>query len=761
MGAYAPLFTAGLAALLLLTGGGAAAAQAPAPAADSLATLRVRVLADAAPLAAATVRIGRIGAQTSANGEVVLRVAAGDILLITTRLGYRADSLALRLRAGADTSLVVRLTEADESLEAVVVSATRSERRVEDVPLRVEVIDEEEIGEKVAMTPGDIAMMLNETSGLRVQTTSPSLGGANVRVQGLRGRYTLLLTDGLPLYGQAGGLGLLQIPPVDLGRVEIIKGTASALYGSAALGGVVNLVSRRPGDAATRELIVNQSSLGATDAVVFAGAPLNEQWGGTLLVGGHRQRRNDLDRDGWTDMPGYERVVVRPRLFFEDDDGRSAFVTAGYTREDRTGGTMAGRVAPDGLPFAEGLATTRADVGLLLRWIVNEPGPLRGAILTARGSAMQQRHAHQFGTVRERDRHETGFGEASLVVPRGPTTWILGAAVQRDAYRTGDVAGFDYMFVVPGVFGQLDVDATRWLTFSGSARADRHNVYGTFVNPRLSILARGPVEGLLAGWTVRLSGGAGSFAPVPFTEETEVTGLAPLLPLAGVTAERARSASLDVGGPLELPIGRVELNATLFGSRVSRALQIRSIPGSTPAGASRLALANAPSGSAFDTRTWGGELLARLRLDPFRVTATYTHLRAREWDVDAAPGSAARRDVPLTPRHAVGVVASVEEEDEYRIGFEVYHTGQQALIDNPFRATSRPYTVIGFLAERVIATPLGRARLFINGENLGNVRQTRTDPLVLPVRGDGGRWTTDVWSLLEGRVVNGGVRFAF
>ncbi|MBC7894067.1 MAG: TonB-dependent receptor plug domain-containing protein, partial [Cytophagaceae bacterium] len=84
-------------------------------------------------------------------------------------------------------------------MEAVVVSATRSERRVEDVPLRVEVIDEEEIAEKVAMTPGDIAMMLNETAGLRVQSTSPSLGGANVRIQGLLGRYSLLLTDGLPL----------------------------------------------------------------------------------------------------------------------------------------------------------------------------------------------------------------------------------------------------------------------------------------------------------------------------------------------------------------------------------------------------------------------------------------------------------------------------------------------------------------------------------------------------------------------------------
>ena len=90
-------------------------------------------------------------------------------------------------------------------------------------------------------------MLVNETTGLRVQTTAPSLGAANVRIRGLRGRYSQLLADGLPLYGAQGdSLSLLQVPPLDLGQVEIIKGVASALYGASALGGVVNLVSRRP-----------------------------------------------------------------------------------------------------------------------------------------------------------------------------------------------------------------------------------------------------------------------------------------------------------------------------------------------------------------------------------------------------------------------------------------------------------------------------------------------------------------------------------
>ena len=101
---------------------------------------------------------------------------------------------------------------------SITVSATRTGGRLEDQPLRVEVLEREEIEEKMLMTPGDIVMMLNEMGGMRVQATSPSLGAASVRVQGMRGRYTRFLSDGLPLFGEVGGLGLLQIPPMDLGK---------------------------------------------------------------------------------------------------------------------------------------------------------------------------------------------------------------------------------------------------------------------------------------------------------------------------------------------------------------------------------------------------------------------------------------------------------------------------------------------------------------------------------------------------------------
>ncbi len=787
-------------ALAVLPLAGAPAATQDRPAADSLATVTITVVHDATPVPAALVRTidvsPAVGTQTDARGVATMRLPAGERRLVVGRTGYVTDTLLVALRAGQDTAIVARLESRGAELAAVVVSATRGERRVEDTPLRVEVIDEEEIAEKVAMTPGDIAMMLNETGGLRVQPTNPSLGGANVRIQGLRGRYSLLLVDGLPLHGgQAGGLGLLQIPPVDLGRVEIVKGTASALYGSSALGGVVNLVSRRPGDAPERTVLVNRTSRGGTDGVAFLSGPVTERWGYTLLAGAHAQRRDDLDDDGWTDVAGYERLVARPRLYYHDGAGRTAFLTAGVTTEDREGGTMDGGTVPGGGAFEEALGTRRADVGGLARWVLHTDGALGGSIVTVRGSAVEQRHDHRFGPVTEEDRHRTWFGEAAIAVPRlvageRNVTYVLGVAFQRDGYRNADVPGMGYEHDVPSAFAQVDVDAARWLSISTSARLDAHEVFGTFVDPRVSILLRRGEEGGLAGWSTRLSAGTGAFAPTPVTEETASTGLTPLvLPAAGglaaLEAERARSASLDVGGPVETAIGRLELNATAFGSRVANALQVRPVDGTTTGGASRIALMN----SAGPTRTWGGELLARLvhtlgddedagdahdaehaddgdahgdEPPSLRVTLSYTYLRSTECDPDAAAATGcARREVPLTPRHAAGMVASVERHGAYRVGLELYYTGRQRLDRDPYREASIPYLLVGILAERAFETRVGVARLFVNLENLTDVRQTRHDPLLRPERGPGGRWTTDAWTDLTGFSMNAGVRLGF
>lgn len=611
-------------------------------------------------------------------------------------------------------------------MAGIVVSATRNDRRVEDQPMRVEVVEPEEVAEKVAMTPGDVAMLLNETGGLRVQNTGPAVGSANVRIHGLRGRYTQLLADGLPLYGEAGAIGLLQIPPMDLLQVEIVKGAASALYGPSALGGLINLVSRRPVRRES-ELLLNATTQRGGDAVFFGARPLGGPWGGTLLLGGHGQTRFDRDADGWADLPGYERLLMRPRLFYDNHDGRMLFVTAGVTAERRRGGTLDGRVAPDNAPYQVSQRTRRFDAGL------SAVTPLgRGLTLKGRASGMLAMHRHAYGDSIDDDRHLSGLAEVTLGRPSERSAWLLGAALPVERFRSDSVARLGYTFTAPALFGQVDLSPSARIAIQASGRVDFHSEYGTQASPRLSALWRAAGD-----WSVRVSGGLGYFAPTPFVEEVDAVGLRSIT-VAPLRAERATMLSADIGGL----VGPVEINATVFASSIAHPVQLDQI------GPDSLELANAGQ----SVRSQGFDLVARLVREPWHVVAAWTFVYATE---AACSTCATRREVSLNPRHSAGLVAAFEQRG-WRVGGELYVTGRQALDGNPYRAKSPTYAVVGLLVQRDI----GRARLFVNFENLGDARMTRRDPLLLPVFSSRTGWTTDAWGPLEGRVVNGGMRLA-
>jgi iron complex outermembrane receptor protein len=530
----------------------------------------------------------------------------------------------------------------------------------------------------------------------------------------------------LPLFGQqGGGLGLLQIPPVDLGQVEVIKGVSSALYGAGAMAGVVNLISRRPAKEPVHEILLNRTTRGGTDASIFAASQLSTHWGASVLGSGDWQQHNDIDKDGWADLAAYSRGVLRPRLFWDGGSGRSGFLTAGVTYENRDGGTVQGAVLPaTGAPYTESLNTRRYDIGGNLQYVVKA-----NYVVSARFAASWQDHDHRFGDVRERDRHELLFGELTARGTLHRNTWVAGVAAQRDVYLPRDVPRFTYRYNTPGVFLQDDFEVSRWLSVSASGRADFQNKYGTFLSPRVSALIR------WRGWTSRLSAGRGFFAPTPLTEETESAGLTRLVIPRPLIAERGRSASVD----LSRKIGPAYYTVTLFESSVNHPINVER--------GDRYQLVNLSE----PTRNVGAEFLGTVRKAAFSATLSYTYVRARQFEFGQ------RVDAPLTPRHSFGIVGVWEKEKAGRIGVESYYTGQQRLEENPYRAESKAYVLFGFLAERRI----GRYKLFVNVENLTNVRQTRWNPLLRPDRAVDGRWTVDAWAPLDGRVLNAGVRLTF
>ena len=702
-------------AFFFMTVPGAALFAASAQAQDL--SVVIRVAHEHVPLAAATVRVGVQTRATNAAGEALFRVAPGRYVVSAQRIGFttHADTLSI----AADTVHVIELEEEAVESEEIIVTSTRGDRRIQDEPVKVEVVTREEVEEKLLMTPGSVAMLLNETPGLRVQETSPALGGAVIRIQGLEGRYTQLLSDGLPLFGgQAGSLGVLQVPPMDLAQVEVIKGAASSLYGGSALGGVVNLVSRRPSN--ETELLVNQTTRGGTDAVLWQSRAVSETFGYTGLVSAHAQNAQYIDSDGWADLPRYRRVVARPR-FFVSSGSSSAMMTAGVMVEDRAGGG----VVPDGSSVAQELSTRRFDIGGTARRIIGS-----ALQLDARGSFSTTGHDHVYGPRSEQDRHTTAFAEASVRGQTGRHYWVVGTALQNDRYSAEQLSRFDYSFLTPSVFLQDEVTFSERVLGSFSVRVDHHSEYGTFVAPRVSSLLRFTDDA-----SVRLTAGRGYYGPTPFMDETEEVGLFQLRALEDLKAEVADLISAD----LSWAKSGFETNVSLFASRIADALDV------VEDGA-ELELANL----GRDTRTKGIDALVRYRLEPFGVTASYTFVDAQRPHV--ATGILAR--APLVPRHAASMVAVYEQHGKGRVGLEVYYTGLQQLEDKSYGPESRAYTLVGLLVEK----RFGRVRAFLNMENITNVRQTDFSPLLRPGATSYGRWSTDVWAPIDGRTFNGGIR---
>ena len=709
---------------------GPAAAQArPDGPANTLRALVVDAH-EQAPLPGASVALGAVRGVTDADGNVALSgIPDGAATVVVSFVGFETVDLTVTFPL-ADSLLtggvlVVALGEDELGLDETTVTAPRGGRTLADTPTRVEIIGEEEIAEKITMDPSGIAMVLNESPGIVVQQTSAVSASASFRIQGLDGRYTQLLRDGFPLYGGlSGGLSLLQIPPLDLAQVEVIKGPASTLYGGGAIAGLVNLVSKAPTEAGERRLLVNGTTAGGLDVALYA-ARRTARLGYTVLASGNAQRAFDAEGDAFTNLPATRRLTLSPTLFHYG----AGVLTAGLsgTVEARDGGLVAA-VRGDSAGYTERNASERASAFAGYSRLV---GPDTRAVLRSSGSVF--RRSVSTPGFRFAGRQTQTYTEASVDLRRGAHETVAGIDARTDRFDQsgGGADTLDYAHAAVGAFGQHTVDLGPAVAVEAGLRVDALGRASRrarlFVLPRLSVLVRPG-----GGFTARAGGGVGYAAPTPFLEASErraYRGVARVP--ASVDVERSVGGTVDVGwrgavGPLA-----VALNQAVYVTRLNRPL----VPVET-GGALSFRTADG------HVRTAGSETTARLAAGGLALFLGYVTLDAAQTE----RGQTAR--LPLTARHRTYSVLVWERHGRFRVGVEAYYTSRQPLSDG---GTSPGYLLAGILGERRI----GRVRVFANFENVLDARQSRTAPLVLGPRAAPA--FAEIWGPTDGFVANGGV----
>ncbi|WP_347156834.1 TonB-dependent receptor [Pontibacter chitinilyticus] len=674
------------------------------------------------------------GSSSNAAGRITIpNVPDGVQHILFRYVGYEQQDLAVTFPlANPDTTFTVLLVPAGEGLEEVVVSATRSSRTISDIPTRVEVISGEELAEKGNMKPGDIRMMLNESTGIQTQQTSATSYNSSIRIQGLDGKYTQIIRDGFPLYsGFSGGLGLLQIAPLDLRQVEVVKGSASTLYGGGAIAGLVNLVSKVPTEERQLDFLLNGTSARGLDVSGFYAEKFNKV-GTTIFASYNHGTPYDPAGIGLTAIPEFNRYTLNPKLFLYLTPKTTFYTGFNSTVEERRGGDMQYlRGEGDALhAYFERNKTNRLSTQAELDHQLGEH-----AALAIKNSVSHYDRVIELPGYRFSGAQLSSFSEATYHYTSEKAEWVAGLNLLTDKFKEDQVADEvdrSYNYTTLGAFAQSTWNASDQLTLEAGLRGDYHSAYGFFLLPRLSAMFRiGP------NLTTRLGGGLGYKAPTAFTEDAERIQFQNVLPpdVHNTKAERSFGGNYDVNYRTAFFNDRVtlSLNGLLFYTRVNDPIELMPLDNG-------YWQYQQPSGF-IDTK--GIETNIKLTYQDFKLFVGYTLADVHEHY------NHSQQVYPLVPRHRLNNVLMYEVEDKLKLGLEGYYIGPQQLNDG---TTGRAYWLAGFMAEKLWE----HFSLFINFENLLDTRQTAFDTIYT------GTITNpvfkDIYAPVDGFVVNGGIK---
>jgi outer membrane receptor for ferrienterochelin and colicins len=502
--------------------------------------------------------------------------AAGEHTLTISVDGFmphRARVVVDERRASYDVTLTPGFHQ------QTVVTATRTSRRLDDVPVRTEVIGRDSIDRLAARTLADA---LEFTTGVRIENNCQNCNFSQIRLLGLEGPYTQLLVDGQPVISSLAQVyGIEQIPARMIERIEVVKGGGSALYGPGSVGGVVNIIPREPSKAGavfeTRSDVMNGepglSLSGAADWVSSSQDALVSVFGQF-----DRVRPIDLTGDGFTEVAHRQLDAFGARAA-KYVFGSAAKLTVDVTsiRENRRGGNRL-EFAPHEADIAEAIDSRRHAIGAT--WFHSRSKSLDYRVSTSWAGTWRDSY---YGTGRDPNAYgdttsQLGLVDAQVNRYAGRHTLSSGVQFSRESLVDAQPAYArftDAVYRNAGVFVQDDWALGRGWEVIYGARADKHTaVDRVVVSPRLAVMWS-PTP----AFDVRASVARGFRAPQVFDEDlhlSSVGGEARLIHLAANLVEE-RSTNVMLGAEWKPTVGPgqalVEFNA--FSTRLSNLFHVQ------------------------------------------------------------------------------------------------------------------------------------------------------------------------------------------
>jgi outer membrane receptor for ferrienterochelin and colicins len=671
----------------------------------------------------AVVQVGTTkGGVTNLDGGLILRgLQNGNFKFAASFVGYKSDTLSLSFPlANASEIISIKLMSEATDLDEAIVTSTRTNARIEDQPMKIEVLGLEELNEENGIKPANIGSLLGDLSVIHIQQTSAVSGGSAVRMQGLDGKYTQLLRDGLPLYeGFSGGLGILQIPPLDLKQVEIIKGSVSTLYGGGAISGLINLVSKTPTDKSEATLTLNQSTLKESNLNAY----FSKKWGNfgvTFFGGATYQKAVDVNKDDFSDVPNVQGMLLHPRLFWSNEKTK---IDAGWsgTFEQRDGGDMQilrGGNADAMHQFFEKNKTQRNTFDGHFNHNFSKTFSLSGKTAVS----LLDRTVNSMASFSSvfKGNFATSYSELSFLKNFNKNDLVGGINLVTQSFNKKEFNGFDYQTY--GIFIQDTWKPNPNWIVEGGFRIDKTNNFGAFYLPRVSILYKPAHD-----WSIRIGGGSGYRTPDIFTDGE------PDFSSNNLSAKAEKSTGFNFDGNWHtLLFDKVSLT-------INQAFYLVNI--NKPIVSSKSFLGNFLINADGIIQTLGTDTYVRFGYDEIELYLGYNHTLAQRFDGN----DKLINPIFYSPQDKFAMTVAYDLEGKWRFGVENAWVGNQYKSDG---VKAKNYWFFAGMVERKFK----RFSLVLNGENLADFRQSRFESLYTGLKIN--PQFRSLWAPIDGRVLN-------